>query len=115
MENDSQLGFVTTDCPVCEAMREALRALTAQQELAAQHTDMESDEWDDGLVHPNQFMGVFAERLKHEKKTGHTTLGWKFLNNARAQCAGYAKEDPSMADFWSAFAQRFLVPAGATC
>jgi hypothetical protein len=110
METEDHLGPVTLDCDVCTALRGHLRALTEQHEAAAVLTDMES-EWTEGLVHPNVFLEAFALRLKHEKATGHTTFGWKFLNTARAATKTYAKEDPSMAEFWTAFATRFLVPA----
>lgn len=109
VQNDPELGFITVGCDVCSALRESAGALAAQTLLALDGADMESDDME-GAAHPNQFLSVYAERIAHEKKTGHTTFGWRFIIEARKQAAVFAKEPDSVtAGFWKAFIERFLV------
>ena len=115
VENHPELGIITVGCDVCAALRESAGALAAQTLLALDGADMESDDME-GAAHPNQFLAVYAERVTHEKKTGHTTFGWRFIIEARKQAAVFASEPDSVtAGFWKAFIERFLVlPATPT-
>jgi hypothetical protein len=111
VQNDPELGFITVGCDMCSALREQAGALAAQTLVALEGADMESDDMQ-GAAHPNEFLSVFAERIKHEKATGHTTFGWRFINEARKQAAIFAGDKDSFtAGFWKAFSERFLVPA----
>lgn len=108
VQNDPELGPITVGCDVCSALRAAAGALAAQTLLALDGADMESDDMQ-GAAHPNEFLFVYAERIKHEKATGHTTFGWRFIREARKQAAVFAAEPDSFtAGFWGAFAERFL-------
>lgn len=113
VQNHPELGFITVGCPVCEALRAKVAALTAQNEAALPTADMESDDMQ-GVVHPNEFLAAFAERCAHEKATGHTTFGWRFINEARKQAAAFAAEASPTSLFWSAFSARFLTPPSTT-
>lgn len=107
--NDPVMGFITIGCPVCVSLRAAAQALCEQTEAAeAAGIDPESDDMQ-GVAHPNLFLAVYAQRSEHEKKTGHTTFGWRFIIEARKQAAEYAS-DPLTSGFWKAFVERFLVP-----
>lgn len=106
-----ELGPVT-DCAVCAALRETMGALSAQHHAAieaakGEAADPESDVWADGMIHPNQFLTVFAQRKKHEDLTGHTAFGWRFVREARAMAKQFAQE-PGAGPFWDQFAERFL-------
>jgi hypothetical protein len=107
VENHPELGIITIGCDVCAALRESAGALAAQTLLALDGADMECDDMQ-GAAHPNEFLAVYAERIKHEKTTGHTTFGWRFIREARKQAAAYATGDDVMAGFWRAFSERFL-------
>lgn len=106
-----ELGPVT-DCPVCAALRASMGALR-EQHLAAMEVaegeaaNPESDEWAPGMVHPNEFLAVFAQRKKHEDGTGHTAFGWRFIREARTLAKRFA-EDPRTKLFWEEFTERFL-------
>jgi hypothetical protein len=105
--NDPELGFITVGCAVCSALRESAGAMAAQTLLALEGSDPENDDMQ-GATHPNEFLAVYADRIAHEKKTGHTTFGWRFIREARKQAAAYAEEDSFTAGFWRAFSERFL-------
>lgn len=113
VELHEELGPVTS-CPVCAALRETMGALSEQHRAAVEAAegaaaDPESDEWAEGMIHPNQFLVVFAQRKQHEEKTGHTAFGWRFVREARAMAKQFAQE-PGAGAFWEQFAERFLTP-----
>jgi len=94
---------------VCSSLRELAGALAARTLVALDGADMESDTMD-GAAHPNEFLAVYAERISHEKKTGHTTFGWRFIREARKQAEAFASDPDSFTSgFWKAFSERFLV------
>lgn len=88
-------------------------ALSAQHHAAidaaeGEAANPESDEWANGMVHPNEFLAVFAQRKKHEEATGHQSFGWRFVREARAMAKGFVQEDPKTGPFWEQFCERFL-------
>lgn len=111
VELHDELGPVT-DCPVCAALRETMGAMSEQHRAAVEAAegdaaDPESDQWAEGMIHPNQFLAVFAQRKKHEEATGHTAFGWRFVREARALAKKFAQE-PGAGPFWDQFTERFL-------
>lgn len=96
LRNDPELGTITDGCPVCDALRQRMADLTRKQN-------------EEDSVHPNQFLAIFAGRLKHEKQSAHTVFGWRFIRQAREKAKAFeAEADASTSIFWQEFAERYL-------
>jgi hypothetical protein len=109
---DQDLGFVQ-DCDVCASLRSTLAALSEKHEAAVKAAAGEADDPDSeecarGMVHPNEFLLVFARRQIHEGETGHVALGWRWVREARAVAKQYIQEGGPTRAFWADFMRRHL-------